>query len=207
MMLSRHAGLAHIPVYDIAFRGSMQLRAVAESGLRAAMPEVSRIGANMGEHAREQIASLNRRLLKLILFGAGSLFGLLFVTAGVLLRIWLRERFVDVLPWAFRIMLVASFVSLLGVPAFYTHMGQGRVRHCLISHAIISIINVVVVVASAAVSPETVERRVYYAILLGQCASTGYLIWQLRRSNRTAQNQANVVSIVHENQSLIDKNT
>ncbi len=43
VMLSRYAGVASIPIYEIAYTGSMQIRGLAEAGIRALMPEVSRI--------------------------------------------------------------------------------------------------------------------------------------------------------------------
>ena len=179
LMLSRYAGVSAIPVYEIAYRGGMEVRGLVEAGLRALMPEISRIGANMKRGAKERIVAINKQSLKLIFLAGAFLFCGVFIFAGVLLRVWLGDKFVDVLPYTLRIMLVATFVSLVGVPAYYTHMGQGRVHHCLISHFILSLINVVVVIGYAIVSPEMIESRVYYAILLGQCGSTVYLVWQL----------------------------
>jgi len=179
LMLSRYAGVSAIPIYEIAYRGSMEVRGLVEAGLRALMPEISRIGANMTREAKERIIVINKQSLKLIFLVGASLFCCVFIIAGVLLRIWLGDKFVDELPYTFRIMLIATFVSLVGVPAYYTHMGQGRVHHCLISHFILSLINVVAVIGYAIISPEMVESRVYYAILLGQCGSTVYLVWQL----------------------------
>lgn len=179
LMLSRCVGVSAIPVYEIAYRGSMEVRALVEAGLRALMPEISRVGANMTSEAKDRIIAIYKQSLKLILLAGASLFCGVFILAGVLLKVWLGDKFVDILPYTFRIMLIASFASLLGVPAYYTHMGQGRVHHCLISHFILSLINVVVVLGYSIVSPEMVESRVYYAILLGQCGSTVYLVWQL----------------------------
>jgi O-antigen/teichoic acid export membrane protein len=179
LMLSRYAGVSAIPIYEIAYRGGMEVRGLVEAGLRALMPEISRIGANMTREAKERIVAINKQSMKLIFLAGASLFCFVFIIAGVLLKVWLGDKFVDTLPYTLRIMLVATFVSLVGVPAYYTHMGQGRVHHCLISHFILSLINVVVVIGYAVVSPEMIESRVYYAILLGQCGSTVYLIWQL----------------------------
>lgn len=39
LMLSRYTGVSAIPIYEIAFTGSMQIRALFEAGLRALMPE------------------------------------------------------------------------------------------------------------------------------------------------------------------------
>ena len=179
LMLSRYAGVSAIPIYEIAYRGSMEVRSLVEAGLRALMPEISRIGANMTTEAKDRIAAINKQSIKLILFAGASLFAVAFIFAGLLLKVWLGDKFVEILPYTLRIMLVASFASLVGVPAYYTHMGQGRVHHCFISHSILSLINVVVVIAYAIFSPEMIGSRVYYAILLGQCGSTAYLVWQL----------------------------
>jgi O-antigen/teichoic acid export membrane protein len=179
LMLSRYAGVSSIPIYEIAFRGSMEVRSLVEAGFRALMPEISRIGANMTSEAKDRIMAINKQSFKLILFAGASLFALVFVFAGVLLQLWLGDEFVEILPYTLRILLIASFASLIGVPAYYTHMGQGRVHHCFISHIILSLINVVVVIAYAIISPEMIESRIYYAILLGQCGSTAYLVWQL----------------------------
>ncbi len=179
LMLSRYAGVSAIPIYEIAYRGSMEVRGLVEAGLRALMPEISRIGANMTREAKDRIAAINKQSLKLILFAGATLFAVVFLFAGVLLKVWLGDKFVEILPYTLRILLVASFASLIGVPAYYTHMGQGRVHHCFISHIILSLINVAVVIAYAIISPEMIESRIYYAILLGQCGSTAYLVWQL----------------------------
>jgi O-antigen/teichoic acid export membrane protein len=179
LMLSRYAGVSAIPIYEIAYRGSMEVRALVETGLRALMPEISRINANMTTEAKNRILVINKQSIKLILFAGASLFAIVFIFAGVLLKVWLGDKFVEILPYALRILLVASFASLIGVPAYYTHMGQGRIHHCLISHIILSMINLVVVVGYAVISPEMIESRIYYAILLGQCGSTAYLVWQL----------------------------
>lgn len=209
MMLSRYAGVASVPVYDIAFRGSMQIRTVLEAGLRALMPEISRIGANMNSQARIRIASINRKAVKLILTGGVLLYAIVFIFAAVLLRAWLRDSFVDVLPRAFRIMLIASFVSLLAVPAFYTHMGQGRVRHCFISQSIQSFINVVILLTYAKFAPGLISSHIFYALGAGMCGSTIYLVWQFRRSNmavtkavqpktRTTPSGANILDGLNE---------
>lgn len=126
---------------------------------------------------------INRRIVKLIIIWGVPIFGCLIIMAKIFLKVWLKGSFVDAMPMAFRIMLVATFISLLGAPAYYTHMGQGRIRHCFISHFIISFLNVIVVLFYVIISPATVELRVYHAVLLGQFGSTAYLIWQLHRGH------------------------
>ncbi|MBN1975119.1 MAG: oligosaccharide flippase family protein [Sedimentisphaerales bacterium] len=130
-MLSRYSGIATVPVYEIAFNSSMQIRNLIESAFRALVPEISRIGSNMNLHARERIIQIYRRSLKLIFIFGIPIYILLLIFSPVLLRIWLRDKFVDTLPGAFCIMLVGTFLTLVGVPAYYTLIGFGRVREII----------------------------------------------------------------------------
>jgi hypothetical protein len=66
-----------------------------EAGLRAFVPEISRIGANMTPQAHERIAAINRRAMKLIIICGVPVFGILFTFAPVLLKFWLQKSFVD----------------------------------------------------------------------------------------------------------------
>jgi O-antigen/teichoic acid export membrane protein len=190
LMLSRYAGVATVPVYDIAYKGSMQVRGLMEVGIRAIMPEISRIGANMTSQAHERITAINRRAMKYIIIYGIPIFVTLFILAPVLLKVWLQNSFIDMLPLAFRIMLIASFVSLLGVPAFYTHMGQGRVRYCFISYCIQSLINASIALACSIFVPNMLASCIFYAVALGVCGSTAYLIWQLHRSNKNKEGES-----------------
>jgi len=180
LMLSRCAGVATVPVYDLAYNGSMQFRSLAEAGLRALMPEISRVGANLTKKARDSINQIHQRALKyVIVFGAPAYLAL-FTLAVPLLKIWLRDRYVDTLPGSFRVLLVATFLSLIGVPAYYTLMGLGRVRHTFVSHVLQSLISVAVVLAVALSAALTVEG-VAWAVFVGVAASTAYLLCQKRR--------------------------
>jgi len=184
LMLSRYAGVTSIPIYDIAYKTAMQIRALGDAGLRAIMPEISHAAANMSAQSHERIIDINRRASRLILAGGFPLFGILFIFAGLLLKIWLQENYVDALLPAFRVMLVASLISLLGVPAFYTHMGKGNVDKCFISILLQSFINVIIVLAYVAFAPNMIGSRVFYAVGFGMLVSTIYLNWQISRGNR-----------------------
>ncbi len=184
LMLSRYAGVASIPIYDIAFRASMQIRGVIEASLRAIMPEVSRIGANMTVQTHERIKAINQRALKLIFVLGAPLFVALFIFAKVLLKIWLQTSFNNNIPPAFRIMMIATFFSLLGVPAYYIHMGCGRIRHCFIAMGIQFFVNVAIVIMYAIIAPDLIATHIFYAVMLGMGTSTIFLVWQLKRIDR-----------------------
>ncbi len=185
LMLSRYSGVSSIPVYEIAFTGSMQVRGLIEAGLRALMPEVSRISVNLTSYAKDRISHIYRRAMNLIFIVGVPVYGILVIFSPLLLRIWLRDRFVEVLPGVFRIMLIGTFISLLGVPAYYTLMGTGYVRYTLCSHVIQSIVNAVIIIGFVLLF-STVSAvsagAVVLSASLGMVASTSYLIWRKQKA-------------------------
>ncbi len=176
LMLSRYAGVSSIPVYEIAFRGSMQIRGLFEAGLRALMPEISRIGANMTRNAKDRISQIYRRGMKLIIICGLPLFVVLFAFAHVLLKFWLQKRFVETLPGAFRLMLIVTFLSLLGVPAYHTLLGLGKAKCSFISFAIISGGNFVLVMATILASRDVSTNSIFVGLIFVSGLSVAYLV-------------------------------
>jgi len=181
VMLSRHAGFASIPVYEIAFSASMQVRGLIEAGLRALMPEISRIGTEWTDSARERITQILTKAHGLILNAGIPLYVLLVVLAPLLFRLWLGQRYVEGLAAVFRIMAVGSFASLLGVPAYYTLMGLGRSRCIFMAHAVQSIVNVAIVLGILAGTASMSVTSVAWAVLFSTCAVTSYLAWEMKQ--------------------------
>jgi O-antigen/teichoic acid export membrane protein len=181
LMLSRYAGVSTVPVYEIAFNGSMQIRALLESGLRALMPEVSRIAANVTGPVYATISRINRRAMRLIFFFGIPVYGILAIFSPLLFRVWLGDRFVETLPGAFRIMLIGTFLSLLCVPAYYTLMGLGRVRHCFLSHVIQGIVNAGIVGVITMFAGTVSIREVALAVVVAMGITSFYVVWQNRR--------------------------
>jgi O-antigen/teichoic acid export membrane protein len=182
LMLSRYVGVSSIPVYELAFNGSMQVRAMAEAGLRSLMPEISRISANITTQAKNRISQLNSHAMKLIFFFGIPVYVVVVVFAPVLLRLWLGERFVETLPMAFRIMLIGTFLSLLGVPAYYTLMGMGYIRHNLASHIVQSVVNVAMILTSILFNAGVSLGTIVISTSAGMGVSAAYLIWQKRKT-------------------------
>ena len=181
LMLSRYAGVSSIPVYEIAFTGSMQVRGLIEAGLRPLMPEVSRISGYMTRYAKDRISQINRRAMKLIFLCGIPMYGALIIFSSFLLRVWLGDRFVETLPEAFQIMLMGTFLSLLGVPAYYTLMGAGHVCHNLGSHIVQSVINVAMVLTSILLISTVSLDTVIFATSASMGGSTAYLIWRKQK--------------------------
>lgn len=175
LMLSRYADVSVIPVYEIAHNGSMQIRALIEAGLRALMPEVSRIGANLTSYAKERIAQIYRRAMKLVFLFGVPMYGGLLILLTPLLKLWLRQRFVEGFPGVFRIMLVGTFLSLLGVPAYYTLLGLGIVRCAVTAHIILAAVSASIVLTVVFIWRSISVEAVSWAILTATAVTTLYL--------------------------------
>ncbi len=140
--LTRYSGPASVPIYDLAFSLSMQLRGFLESGFRALMPEVSRLGASESPDIASRLRAVNHRAMTLIATVGLPIYALLFVAAEPFLRIWLQGRFQLALVPSLRVLLAASFVSLCGVPGYYTLIGLSKVKHVIASCVLQSATNV-----------------------------------------------------------------
>jgi O-antigen/teichoic acid export membrane protein len=175
LVLARFAGLAAVPIYDIAYTGSMKLRGILESGVRAIMPEVSRLGAHPGPDARARIRHVTRRASVLILLMGVPAFTGALVLAGPVSRFWLGSRYNAAIPSALQIALVGAFVSLLAAPPFYTVMGLGRTDHVFGSFALQSGTNVAVIAVALALWHRVGVNTVLFGAALGAGTSMIYL--------------------------------
>jgi O-antigen/teichoic acid export membrane protein len=148
LMISRYIGVSALPIYDISYAASMQARNVVEAGLRALMPEMSRLKADTSAAAADRIRSIYGRATRLVLLcGLPLLAGATGIIAWTpLLHLWLREKFVAELPGVMCIMLLGSMLSLVAVPPYYTLMGLGRIRQVVYSHVLLSGANVALLI-------------------------------------------------------------
>jgi len=194
LMLSRYAGVASLPVYEVAFTGSMQVRGLIEAGLRALMPEISRLSGDMEGLARQRISQIYRRSMRLIFLFGTSIYAVLMILAPILLKVWLGERFVETLPATFRIMLIGSFLSLIGAPAYYLLMGVGRIRNVFFGTCITSVLSSVLVAFIGFTTTRLSPLIVGLCFVPAHTLSTIYKIWT-SRSNRAKNlyNESNVI--------------
>jgi O-antigen/teichoic acid export membrane protein len=129
--LTRYAGPGTVPLYDLAWSLSMQVRGLFESGFRSLMPEVSRLAVLGWAESPGRIAAVNRRAIKGIFAIALPAFALVFLVARSGLRLWLGARFRPEIVPALRVLLAGCFFSLVGVPGYYTLLGLGRIKQII----------------------------------------------------------------------------
>ncbi len=177
LILSRYVGVSSVPIYEIAFKGSAQIKGLFEVGLRAMMPEISRISANMTSNAKARISQIYHRSMRLIFLLGIPVYGGIIMSITPLLKFWLGPRFVAELPITSRIMLVSAFLSLLSVPSYYTLQALGMVRYTLIAHIILSGLSAVMILTIILVGHDISVEKVCCATLSATAISTLYLIW------------------------------
>jgi len=183
LMLSRFVGPAAIPVYEMAYSGSIQVRGMIESGLRALMPEISRIGVDKSKVAKDTIYRIYTKAFKLVFVGGLPMFGItmLVLYFSPILKLWLGNKFTNELPGAFCIMLLAFFLSLVGVPAYYTIMGLGKVRHIVVSHAFLAGLNAILVILAAYTFTSLSVSTIAWITVISSASTTIYLLFQKHR--------------------------
>ena len=177
LMLSRYAGVDAIPIYDIAYRGARQIRSLADMGLRALMPEISRLKSGLKEYAH-RIRQINHLVMKVILLVGLPLFTLLFLCSAPLLKFWLGVNFSPALPPVFKVLLIGTYVSLLGIPGYYTLMGINRVRDCFMSHLILAALSALVVIMIQLSPLDLSTLNVSYAVSTGYLVTTVFVLYR-----------------------------
>jgi O-antigen/teichoic acid export membrane protein len=186
LVIARYIGVESIPIYDIAFNVAMNIRGLASAGLAALMPEVSRLSV-LATSGHEKIRHIYLRAIKLcVLFGIPA-FSVTFILATPLLQLWLQERFDLLLPPMCRILLVAAFLDLFGIPAHYTIIGIGYPSKILYSSMVRSGVNVVAVALIGMTAVHLPIYAVGWATMLGMCCSTSYLLWQAHAVGKTPE--------------------
>ncbi len=142
-MIAASLGVSQVPIYEIAFGASMQLRNVFEFGLRSLVPEISRVNAIGSVDARSRIRSVfNNCLLFSILIGL-PLYSTVGIFAHQIFGVWLHGMLLPQQVGAFRIMLLGSFINMLGTSAYYCLIGLQAVRSVFQSYVIQVGLNVI----------------------------------------------------------------
>jgi O-antigen/teichoic acid export membrane protein len=181
LMLSRYTGVSAVAVYETALALSSQIRGLIETGLRPLMPAISSIGVNMTTDIKNKISQMNINLLKLIFIFGGSLYCLFAIFSPLLLKLWLRDKFVEPLPDAFRIMLVATFITLVGAPAYHTIVGLGKLRYFIIGTIISTCGNFVLVTTYCVLIKHLSVNIVGWCMVVSFAASAAYFIFMAHR--------------------------
>lgn len=144
VVISRYIGLVEVSYFEIATKAVSQIKSVFTLGIKAIMPEISRLSVAFKE-SKIKIDNVLKKAMRLVSYLGIPVFILFFFLASFLLRLWLSSQYTPEIGNAFRIILVGSAVNLLSVPSFYLFMGIGKVKYCFIAYMVQSVLNAVVI--------------------------------------------------------------
>jgi O-antigen/teichoic acid export membrane protein len=189
LILSRYAGVATVPVFEIAFSGALYARSIIEAIVRAVAPEVSRASAVLGEEGIFRIKVMYRRVMGLVGMIGIPFFGLLIICAEPLLRLWLGSRFTGDITVAFQLCAAGFLISALGLPAYYLLMGLGNSRAIFFGQAIQSVTNCMMVSLIVLFSGAISINGMSFMVALSLSFAAIYLVVQNRREMRLLTNR------------------
>jgi len=176
IMLARYAGVGLVPVFDLSWSLSMQLRSIVDSGVSAIMPEISRLLACQEPRARARIQQVRDRAKRLAFVLGLVICGSAAVFAGPVLRVWLGPRFHVLLPDTLRIILIGVFIEVSSIPTYYTLLALGQVSKVFLSNAIAACANVLCVIGVVLLAPEFSVGLLALCVTVSLTASAVYLL-------------------------------
>lgn len=145
VVIARYISLSGVTYFEIANKAIQQIRNVFVVGIRAIMPEISRISVAFKE-TKIKIDNVLKKAMGLVSYLGIPVFIILLFSGPFLLKLWLSSRYMPEIGNAFRIILTGYAVNLLSVPIYYSFMGIGKVKYCFINHLVQSVLNVIVII-------------------------------------------------------------
>jgi len=170
VFITRYAGVAAVPIYDISLATAFKIRSFFESGFRSLTPEFSRVQAARPIEAQGYLAAADHKGLKVVVFLGTPVYLVVFAVCGFGLKLWLGARFTPEIPQIFRVLLIGTYLGLWGLQPWYSLLGFGRSRDILGSNAIQALAGLTYIIAA----PRSLET-VAIGTSLGMLASTLYL--------------------------------
>ncbi len=181
LMLARYGQVAHVTLLELAWGASMRIRSVFEASQRSLVPETSAIIARVDDSPKLRVRMLNRKSIQVVLLASSPIFIVAFLFAPLLLRFWLGNSFHPQLPGVFRFLLVATAISLVGVPGYYALLGAGRTRGLFLCNAAQGLANALAVCGFVLWHGSLSPVWVAVAMLAGMSASTAVTLFAVFR--------------------------
>lgn len=189
LMLSRYVGVSTLPVYEIVFRAAFRVKSLLERGFVALLPQISRLSGLSTGYAIQRIRTVTTKTMKLIFLLAFPMYITLFIAAELLFKLWLRDKYVDTIPLAFRILLVASFLSLIASPSFYAIMGMGKIRHIFVANTIVVLGNLFGVFAFFFITGTVSVNAICFVLVPSYLLASLYIILKTRSELKRRQEE------------------
>jgi O-antigen/teichoic acid export membrane protein len=176
LIIARFIGIQFIPVYEIAYNGAMQIRAFSDAALRPLIPELSKLYAHLLPQNIDRIRNLNKKAFRLILSYGMIVHCLAVLVCRPVIKVWLQARYQADIPFAFQVMVVGSYLSLLNVPAYYTLIAMGKVANCFKASVIQMASNVVIIAFLLLFGAPLGIPAIAFAVVFSMGLATSYVL-------------------------------
>ncbi len=186
IVITKSIGVEGVPVFELAYRVSMQMRSFFQVAFRALMPEFSTLSSCQSQHNTARLKKIISKSYRLLFVGATPLYILVYILAEIIFKLWLRQSYIPTIPIVFRALLFTSFVSLIGVIPYYLNLGQGKVNKILIHHILTTCGTLISLGLVMNFVPNFKTVTIAWCFLPGAILGTGYLLFYLARNRSSA---------------------
>lgn len=150
IVLARYAGLASVPVYDIAYSATMHARALVESSFRSLGPAVAEA---VGKAEGFRVVQGYLRGSRLVVWGiALPGFAAAYTFARPLFAMWLGSAFDESIVSVFRALCVGGFINVAGMPSHHVLLGLARGSAIFAAKCATAAANALAIMAAALVA-------------------------------------------------------
>ena len=179
-LLTAYNGASSVAVYEIAYSGSMQIRAIFDSGVRALVPDIAARRHLPAHQSLPAIRASVRAAYVRILGLAFPLYLVIGIAAPVILRFWLRGNVQTGQAPALRILLVGGFFSLCATVPYCTVIGFAPMRRVFNSHLVQCVTSLGVMCAMLFILRGLSPMEASGASAVGMLVAFGYLFLEAR---------------------------
>ena len=136
-LMSYFGGLAMTGYYEMASRMVTQFRAVLVAANQVLVPVI----ASLEETDPKQGSLMYTRAFRLMLFFSLPYYAAIIVAIPLVSHLWIGTYEANFVRFSM-LLVSGAFINTLGVPAYFSYLGKGRLRWNMLGHIIIAMLNV-----------------------------------------------------------------
>ncbi|MDH5523372.1 MAG: oligosaccharide flippase family protein [Desulfobulbaceae bacterium] len=176
IIITRHIGLEGVPVFEVAYRLSMQVRGIFEVAFRALMPEVSRVLTSGCHESILKVKKTIQKSYRLLATGVLPIYFAVFLFADIIFKIWLGSNYAETVVDVFRILLAESFVNILAVVSYHIFIGASETFIIFIYRIIDVAVKLFAITLFILISSSLLLTHIAWCFVVGSIASTSFLL-------------------------------
>jgi len=171
IFISRLIGVEGVTIFELAYRVGMQVRSFFQIAFKALVPEMSKLFII---NDKKRIRTIISKSFFVLFLFATPLYLFSYIFSEDIFKLWLRNDYNELIPRTFNIMLLMSFISLIGVIIYYVYIGLGEVRKVFYHHLISALGTISMLVVSNFFQPDILS--ISLSFVFGSLLGSTYLV-------------------------------